>query len=92
MMVRSLDLVSISGRRDDFGRMLPAVLRFDQMIANGKALQFAETLEFHFGHDVIAVAFDGANGKADRGGDFLVTNTPKLSCIKFASSVNRGCR
>jgi hypothetical protein len=44
------------------------------MIADGEAHQVAETVEFHFVHDVVAVAFHGAHREADSGSDLLVAH------------------
>jgi hypothetical protein len=47
-------------------------LELDQIIADGKAYQIAETAKFHFLHYVVAMAFDRACGYADQRGGFLI--------------------
>lgn len=68
-------MIRAAPRCSDFGtKRWRGQLGFDEAVANGEAHQIAETLEFHFVHDVIAVAFDRADGKANRRGDLLVAH------------------
>lgn len=50
----------------------PPVLRFDEVLADRKANEFAEAFEIHLVHDVIAMTFHRARGDSECCGRFLV--------------------
>jgi hypothetical protein len=56
------------------------------MLANRETHEFGEAAEFHFMHDVIAMAFDGAHGEADGRSNLLVAHAAgeHLENLNFA--------
>ncbi len=66
-------------------------LGFYEVVADGEAHEFGEAAEFHFMHDVVAVAFDGANGKADGWGDLFIAHAAgeHLQDLNFAGGERR---
>ena len=56
------------------------------MVANGEAHEISEAAKFHFVHDVVAMAFDGANGEADGGSNLFIAHAAgqHLENLNFA--------